>query len=324
MPFRRFALSFCVWLASTVALFAQLRVTPISQFSGTLSVSSGLMSFRVYNGAAEITKTVDAYFEYNIKPGCGQPISHSISYPFGASNTNPIRVTISSLTIGDYTYRIRVVSGATTIYTPWYRLKIVKSDNALPVVTVSRTLVDTIRKADKEYISELKLNGQATDDCTDTLTISWTKTSGPSAIMDDDFKGNLTLNDLSEGEYIFALVAEDDRGGVSRAEVKVIVRPPPLPPPPPVLTYMKAFSPNDDTIDDHWKIEGITATVDIAEVTVMNQFGQRIEALRPPFINDEVWDGTQFGKPMPEGAYYYIVKDKTNQEVKRGSVLLVR
>jgi gliding motility-associated-like protein len=302
-----------------------LIIDVVSKFEGNLTVSSGTLTLRVYDSfGTDVTNTVDVFFEYYAKQNCGQPVKNTITYPFGVSNPDPIKVTISNLTEGVYFYRLKAVSGSLSAYTQWFRLGIVKKDNTLPVASVTTTSIDTVRDANLKTVPELKLSGTATDDCTDTVSIYWEKISGPAATLVDDFKGNLTLKDVAEGDYVFNMVAKDDRGGITRVAVTVIVRPPPVPPPPPTLTVMKAFSPNQDSIDDWWKVTGISALTDVSEVQLINQFGQPMGSLKPPFIDDEVWDGNQFGKPMPEGAYYFIIKDKNKQEIKRGSILLVR
>ncbi len=310
----------------TIQVAAQgLIIDVVSKFEGNLTVSSGTLTLRVYDSNGnDITNSVDVLFEYNYKNNCGQPINYAVTYPFGIGNTNPIQVDISSLTTGVYNYRLKAVTPTLSGYSQWFRLGIVKKDNTPPIANAPITLIDTVRSSDSKTIPELSLWGMATDDCTDTVTIYWEKIAGPAAILIDDFKGNLKLKDVAEGEYTFNIIAKDDRGGITRVEVKVIVRPPPVPPPPPTITFMKAFSPNEDSIDDWWKIIGISSMTGIREVLIINQFGQPVNTLKPPFINDEVWDGTSYGKPLPQGAYYYIITDDKKQEVKRGSILLVK
>ncbi len=308
----------------TVTVSAQsLKVDVFDRIEGSLSVAGGLIRLKVLNASnVDVTNLADVSFEYYHKPDCGGTITTSITYPFGSIKVT--RINLSGLTEGLYYYRVKAVVGVAEGYSPWFRLAIVKKDNTPPVVTVPVSLIDTVRPENSRTLPELKLNVLYTDDCTDTVTVTWEKISGPAGTLLDDFKGTLTLKDVVEGTYVFQAVIKDDRDGVVRKEVKVIVNPPPPPPPLPSLGYMKAFSPNEDTIDDWWKVPGISAEPAVSEVVIINQFGQSVTSYKPPFINDEVWDGTQFGKPLPQGAYYFIIINKDKQEIKRGSVLLVR
>lgn len=63
------------------------------------------------------------------------------------------------------------------------------------------------------------------------------------------------------------------------------------------------FTPNDDLINDLWTIQGLLA-YERVEVRVFNRLGapvfRSIGYVTP-------WDGTNGGRPVPEGTYYYVI-----------------
>jgi len=143
---------------------------------------------------------------------------------------------------------------------------------------------------------------------------------GPPLQNYDAGNGKLALQNVPVGTYVFRFSAKDDGGLFSQRTVNVYIRRKEIP----ALLTFKTFSPNGDGIDDEWKIENISVSGNLYSIDIINQHGAMIFQARPPYVNDVVWDGSNFGKPFPEGAYYFIITDKDKQEIKRGSILLVR
>jgi gliding motility-associated-like protein len=82
------------------------------------------------------------------------------------------------------------------------------------------------------------------------------------------------------------------------------------------------FSPNGDGIHDKWvirNIESYTGSV----VQIFNRYGSLIfEQFGYNLSN--AWDGTFKGKPMPVGAYYYIIKLSPDKQPVAGTVSVIR
>lgn len=81
-----------------------------------------------------------------------------------------------------------------------------------------------------------------------------------------------------------------------------------------------AFSPNNDGINDTWIIPNIERYPE-CKLLIFNRWGNQIffsEGYREP------WDGTQNGKPLPFGTYYYTLKLNNEEEVIKGSVVIIR
>jgi len=72
------------------------------------------------------------------------------------------------------------------------------------------------------------------------------------------------------------------------------------------LSIYNALTPNDDNIDDTWTISGIDLPIfEAAVVSVFDRWGQQVFkslGYRTP------WDGTNNGKYLPTGAYYYVIE----------------
>jgi gliding motility-associated-like protein len=75
------------------------------------------------------------------------------------------------------------------------------------------------------------------------------------------------------------------------------------------ISIYNALTPNGDNIDDTWTITGIDRPVfEAAVVSVFDRWGQQVFkslGYRTP------WDGTNNGKFLPTGAYYYVIELNT-------------
>jgi len=75
------------------------------------------------------------------------------------------------------------------------------------------------------------------------------------------------------------------------------------------ISIYNALTPNDDNIDDAWTIDGIDRPMfEAAVVSVFDRWGQQVFkslGYRTP------WDGTNNGKYLPTGAYYYVIELNT-------------
>ncbi len=85
------------------------------------------------------------------------------------------------------------------------------------------------------------------------------------------------------------------------------------------------FSPNEDNENDFWNIYNIQAYPN-ADVRVYNRWGALVYRAKGTDLSnyENYWRGTQDGKPLPVGAYYYTIDLGNNQKPIIGSVTLVR
>ncbi len=85
------------------------------------------------------------------------------------------------------------------------------------------------------------------------------------------------------------------------------------------ITPMKLFSPNGDGIDDEWIVKNIESYPE-SSLTIYNSNG-RIVYQANPYKND--WKAVYQGRDLPEGVYYFIIKDE-DKKPRTGSITLIR
>ena len=81
-----------------------------------------------------------------------------------------------------------------------------------------------------------------------------------------------------------------------------------------------AFTPNDDGINDIWKIEFIGFYPE-AEIKIFDRFGKLLVRYKGDYTG---WNGNYHGKKMPSGTYWYIINIKDKTKIRNGSVTLIR
>jgi gliding motility-associated-like protein/uncharacterized repeat protein (TIGR01451 family) len=82
----------------------------------------------------------------------------------------------------------------------------------------------------------------------------------------------------------------------------------------------KAFTPNDDNLNDRWRIPRLIY-YPLAEVSIFNRYGQLVFFDKG---NTKQWDGKTNGKKQPIGAYVYRIDFKNGAKIKGGTILLIR
>ena len=85
------------------------------------------------------------------------------------------------------------------------------------------------------------------------------------------------------------------------------------------LEVTNLFTPNGDGVNDTWTVNDLGEVAD-CRVQIFSRWGIMIFEAEP-YLND--WDGTQNGKDLPGGAYYYVFQcSDGNQFI--GSITLIR
>ncbi len=82
----------------------------------------------------------------------------------------------------------------------------------------------------------------------------------------------------------------------------------------------KAFSPNNDNIDDNWVIDAIT-NFPTCVVSIFDVKGVKLYESSP---YQNTWDGTYNGKTLPQGVYYYVITCGSDDDRKAGAITLIR
>lgn len=85
-----------------------------------------------------------------------------------------------------------------------------------------------------------------------------------------------------------------------------------------LLNYPKFFTPNNDGVNDYWKIENSFFEKDL-NVIIFDRYGKIIKGFKN---NESGWDGTLDNKPLPATDYWFVVK-RAGKEYK-GHFSLIR
>ena len=86
------------------------------------------------------------------------------------------------------------------------------------------------------------------------------------------------------------------------------------------LTIPTFFTPNDDGINNIWKVNGLENTQK-SRVRVYDRWGRQVAEFNP---NTEGWDGTYKGHQCPSTDYWYIVDCEEKDNVYSGHFTLIR
>jgi gliding motility-associated-like protein len=200
-------------------------------------------------------------------------------------------------------------TGATTTVTQPGDYTVTATDPGGCVLTNTITLASKpvpviVVQASKNTIS---LGEDVTLEATGANTYAWSPESSlnnptsptpiatPTATTTYTVVGTLNAGCSGEGEITITVTESD-----------LIIKPP------------AAFSPNGDTFNDFWVIEGIEE-FPACTMNVFDGRGRRVYQ-KTGYAND--WDGTYQGKPVPSGTYYYVFG--CSEKSVSGSVLIFR
>ena len=81
-----------------------------------------------------------------------------------------------------------------------------------------------------------------------------------------------------------------------------------------------AFTPNGDGTNDTWNIPALASYPNF-ELFIYNRYGQLVFQTKKTPV---AWDGTYKGKSCVTGAYSYLIKTGTRDEIINGTVLIIR
>jgi len=86
------------------------------------------------------------------------------------------------------------------------------------------------------------------------------------------------------------------------------------------LRIPNAFTPNDDGVNDNFVIENLEYYPN-SQLQIFNRWGQLLFEGGP---NEDPWDGTYNGKPVPTGSYIYVLSLRSELDDEVGIVTIVR
>ena len=116
-----------------------------------------------------------------------------------------------------------------------------------------------------------------------------------------------------EATTTYYIMVEDANGCQGYDSIIVVVG---------VMVY-DGISPNGDGYNDFWEIEDIDRYPD-ADIEVYNRWGSLLFSSKGDTYNDNKWDGTHEGSPLPIGTYYYIINLNNNSDPQSGAITIIR
>ncbi len=131
--------------------------------------------------------------------------------------------------------------------------------------------------------------------------------------LDSNLFGSFT--DLNLGVYIVEVSDENNCGPLSITNLVVPEGPNCE------LKVFDALTPNDDGANDVWNIRGILSYPECI-VKVYNNWG--VMVFSSPLGYPTPWDGTNNGKELPAGTYYYVIDLGNGEDMISGPVNIVR
>lgn len=131
--------------------------------------------------------------------------------------------------------------------------------------------------------------------------------------QEDVFEFTYELSGLSEVLFEYA-VCNDACSTCDTASVLIVL-------PDVFLIIPEGITPNDDGRNDLLRIENIEAYPE-NEVVIVNRWGQTVFR-RQNYSNTNPWDGTHNGSPLPQGAYYVVVRVEDRETIVRKTIHLI-
>jgi len=128
-------------------------------------------------------------------------------------------------------------------------------------------------------------------------------------INNDTLKNPVITGDI---DRTYTLTVTDVRGCIAQDTAFIKVAP--------ILKINNTFTPNGDGINDTWEITGLIAYQE-ATVDIFDRYGQKVfHSVGYP----KAWDGTEGGRAVPVGVYYYVINTHFNGQVLSGYVTVIR
>jgi gliding motility-associated-like protein len=115
----------------------------------------------------------------------------------------------------------------------------------------------------------------------------------------------------------YQVTVVDNNGCVGTSSVEVVVN---VDNPSNLLKPSNFFSPNADPTNPTWEVGNILNFPQCA-VTIFDEKGVKVYESKP-YLND--WDGTNNGKKLPDGVYYYMIRCEGDSGSRTGSITILR
>lgn len=150
----------------------------------------------------------------------------------------------------------------------------------------------------------LNLNWTVTDAFTKNQAVTITNPVGANYLYQIDsgpFQTNPLFENVASG--LHAITVNDVNGCSQLTDTNVLV-----------IGYPKYFTPNGDTYNDTWNISGLSSLSNNSRIYIFDRYGKLLKDISP---NDNGWDGTYTGQPMPASDYWFSVEYEEQGIIKK-------
>ncbi|MFA6085877.1 gliding motility-associated C-terminal domain-containing protein [Mucilaginibacter sp.] len=242
--------------------------------------------------------------------------STNINIPITYVSSNPTVAIVSAEDavvhiIGPGTTTITASQAGSALYntaTPVSRVLTItnSSPGNLPVVTISATAVNISTGTNVTFTA-------TTANQADVKSYQWQVNGQSTGTNSESFSSST----LANGDKVTCIVTFNDNtcvAPVTSNELTITILPEA------VVIPANTFTPNDDGINDTWKIPSLVFYPD-CQVNIFNRNGT---LLMQSTGYNKPWDGTYNGKQLPPGVYYYVIDTRDGKAKLSGSVTIIR
>ncbi|KAF2335428.1 T9SS type B sorting domain-containing protein [Flavobacterium ginsenosidimutans] len=196
----------------------------------------------------------------------------------------------------------------------WFFNGFLISDQTNYSLTVNKEGIFTVQVTDKQT------------NCSRTRTIKVSASDIASNIIAVVGQSNtISVSATGNGDYVYALddqngdyqtgnTFENVHAGIHTVYIKDLNGCGTVPKEVPVFGIPNFFTPNHDSYNDYWNIEGVDPVSNSkTTIEIFDRYGKLLKQITPM---SQGWDGTYLGSQMPADDYWYVIKLEDNRIFK--------
>lgn len=133
------------------------------------------------------------------------------------TNANTATVSVSAMIAGSYVFRLTITDNTNATAYDEIKVTVNPKPNAAPLANAGSDKIIALP------VNSIAISGAASDTDGSISTYLWSKSSGPSATLQNTDKATLNVTNMIAGSYVFKLTVTDNAGATASDEMKVTV-----------------------------------------------------------------------------------------------------